>query len=148
MALAGRPPKTLDQLNRDGTFRADRHAARAAAPKATGRPTCPRSLAGDARKFWNAVVPELVANGTVKRLDTATVQAACETWALYRAAYEEAVADPLDKLARCAVASYLTLWERLSAKLGLSPTDRARLRCGADDGEDDPRLKLLDPDGE
>lgn len=145
MATAGRPPKPLEHHARDGTFRAHRHAGMAGV-KATGKPVCPRCLSGEARKFWTLVVPELTQNGTVKRLDTAAVQAACETWALYRAAYQEAIADPLDKAARCAVVSYLALWERLAAKLGLSPVDRARLR--ADDGgaDEDPRLKLLDPD--
>jgi hypothetical protein len=48
-------------------------------------------------------------------------------WGLYRAAVEKAAADPLDKLARCAVSSYLAAWHSLAAKLGLTPADRAKL---------------------
>lgn len=122
----GRPPKPKAAHILSGTFREDRHGG--AEPPATGVPERPRGLKGEARKLWDQVVPQLVANGTAKNLDTAALVACCDLWGKFRAASLAADADPTDRAARAAVIAYHSAWERTASKLGLTPADRARLR--------------------
>jgi phage terminase small subunit len=138
MGLRGPSPQTADSLKLSGAYRPDRHADRANIPAAAGVPTRPRDLKPAARAFWDAVVGDLVANGTAKRLDTSMLRAAAEFWGLYRAALKLAEKSPTEKNVRCAVTGYFAAWDRAATKLGLSPADRTRIRLILDTGSVKP----------
>src|SRR5262245_63957800 len=99
MGLRGPAPQSRTTLEARGSWRA---RGRVDPPGARGRPKRPRALAGDARKFWDAIVPGLVRFGVVGKLDAFALQACCELWGLYRRALAAAAADPADKNARVA----------------------------------------------
>src|SRR5262249_13419198 len=126
MGLRGPAPQSRATLEARGSWRAK---GRVDPPGAQGRPACPRSLSGDARAFWKAVVPGLVACGVAGRLAPFARRGAAEMWGRYRAVLAKAQAAPADKPARCAVAAYQSAWAGLAAKLGLTPADRARLQA-------------------
>jgi phage terminase small subunit len=124
----GRKPVPVETLKLHGTYRKGRHGERELAPEAVGAPVRPSHLTEEAAEFWEFVVAELVANGTVRRLDTMELTAAAEMWQLYRKTVALAKSDPLDKEIRVGVTAYLSAWESMAAKLGLNPADRQKLR--------------------
>jgi P27 family predicted phage terminase small subunit len=126
MGARGPAPESIETAKLHGTYRHSRHGNRRP-PKVGGRPRRPRALAGEARKFWDAVAPRLAAAGVVTVVDVHALQACAEMWARYRAASAACDADPTDKNARVAAVSYLQTWIGLAAKLGLTPADRQRL---------------------
>ena len=131
MGRRGPAPQSAAKLKLTGKYRKDRHAARGDAPAAAGAPKKPRHLKGEAAAHWKAVVPQLVANGSAKALDTAALVMLCEVWALYRYGMDRLAKEPelaLVKDTRCNVLAYMSGWEKLAAKLGLTPSDRQRLR--------------------
>src|SRR5262245_27980761 len=73
----GRPPTPTSLHKLRGTFRADRHGSRLSSA-GSGRPIRPRSLNGEARKHWEAVVPSLVKASVVEKLETPALTALCE----------------------------------------------------------------------
>jgi P27 family predicted phage terminase small subunit len=88
----------------------------------------PRNLRGEARKLWQSVVPLLEAAGILGSLDGAVLTALCESWALYRAAADVALADPLNVAARRAFEVYHKLFLSAASKCGLTLSDRQRLQ--------------------
>lgn len=128
MGRRGPAPKSAAELKIRGTFREDRHAEREAIPEAAGVPVKPASLKGEAGKHWDAVVPQLVANGTAKEIDTPALVALCKTWGRYVACDAKLDKKPEDKNLGVRAESYLRQWLALAAKLGLTPADRQRLR--------------------
>ena len=66
----GRPQKSVEALKFEGTYREDRHGSRArpdSPPIST--PTPSRELFGDAKKIWDAIVPDLVEDGMATKHD-------------------------------------------------------------------------------
>ena len=63
MAGKGRPKKPPELKILEGTFRADRDGDPSDQVQASGLPARPRGLKGEAKKFWDAVVPLLTAAG-------------------------------------------------------------------------------------
>jgi P27 family predicted phage terminase small subunit len=127
MGARGPAPKTVHELKLRGTYREDRHAARAIIPNPTGTPTKPKSLTGEASKFWDEIVPQLVEAGSVRRLDVKAIVVACEAWALYRKVLAKVNRYPFVKDYRMAYRAYHASLQESIRKLGLSPADRARL---------------------
>lgn len=125
----GRPRKSLSLHLHEGTYKPDRHDIRAATePAADGMPRCPRDLKGEARKFWERVVPQLVKMGIAKHPDRDALEQLSRLWAWWRAAAEEADADPTSQGIRMAVLGYSAEWARMAARFGLTPADRARIQ--------------------
>lgn len=141
MGSRGPAPQPVEKLKIAGQYRPSKHAGRAP-PAAAGKPAAatdvPQRLKKYVNAFWRLIVPELTSNGTAARLDSMAIQGAAEAWALYRLAVKDAAKDPMDKLSRCAFATYLAAWMALAAKLGLTPADRQRLRTDDDAGKPDP----------
>jgi P27 family predicted phage terminase small subunit len=142
MKRRGRHKKPVELKILEGTFRRDRDGD-PDAPVAGGEALMPKSLKGDARKFWQAYVPDLISRGLARTVDTPALTAMCEWWARYRR-----YAAALDKtranlkggqgiLTRCVMAS--KQFEGLATRFGLTPCDRAKLR--ADAGTVRPRVE-------
>ena len=138
MASKGRPRKSLDVKLFEGTYRPDRDGPATDGVCMTGTPERPAHLKGDGRGLWDQVVPRLVATGVAKAVDSATLTAMCEWWALYRrhmAALEKLpprLRGDLHEQRLNGMAS--TSWKafsQIAATFGLNPSDRAKLRIPA-----------------
>lgn len=124
-----------------GTFRPDRHVAKNDA--FGGTPDRPADLDDVGNAFWDVTVTALIAAGVAKRIDTAALWIMTEMWVLYRRAYAAALADPLDKTARCAVVSYRAAFDSLAARFGLTPSDRVRLDVVPMSDQTDPLEAMI-----
>jgi P27 family predicted phage terminase small subunit len=143
----GRKPKPTEAHKREGTFRQDRHAARAKA--AAGVPDAPMSLSAEAAKEWKRVVKLLAEAGLVAKLDRSALALYCQSWADYWAA--KAI---VEKEGWMAVGSTGNVIEHPAAKcmqrawaqclqaareFGLTPAARSSIKLGgtSKDGEGD-----------
>jgi P27 family predicted phage terminase small subunit len=130
-----------------------------------GEPVRPRGLPPEAKKFWDSIVPTLIAKRVVKRIDESALHSLCELWQTYRdltmmkektaaiisagpeqSGIELYMAAQRDYLA--IVAKSVTVskeWRSAAASFGLSPTDRAKLVCNMDNSVsvEDPTVKYL-----
>jgi phage terminase small subunit len=121
-------PKPTPDLKVHGGYRKDRHAARLDVVPPSGSPICPDDFTEQQKEIWQSVV-ELYANrDALGKIDTAELIALCETWGLYRQCVEAAKSSPIDKEIRCATVAYLTIFDRLASKFGLTPTARASIK--------------------
>lgn len=138
--MVGRPRKTISEVLRDQTFRADRHADRLRAAESNGPskpPTRPRSLKGEARKLWDVLVKELA--GVVGPRDAASLVMLCTSYAawLKTSAKLEELEPGTTEHARTtrALKGLFETYEKLAAKFGLDPISRERLPQLATTGE-------------
>lgn len=76
-------------------------------------------------------------------LDTAELMTLCDTWELLRAATVAAKRDPLDPHKRTAFVQYKAEFDRLGARFGLTPADRAKIRLPAETEGDDRESKYF-----
>lgn len=127
----GRPPKSIKLHELEGTYREDRHGARARSPQAPGMPIKPTRLKGDAAEMWEQITPTLVGLKAVGTIDTAMLISACDFWELYCKARRKASRSAHDKEVRCNVIAYHQEFLACVTKLGLSPTDRNRWKSDA-----------------
>jgi phage terminase small subunit len=130
--VRGRPRKSSSEKAIRGTSRPDRDSGSQDLPPATGTPIRPKTLSIAAAKFWNYIVPLLIKSGVVAEIDGPVLAKMCEwhaTGESLRAELGKFTGPSTDRY-RCVME--LTAaeknFERLSAKFGLSPTDRSRLR--------------------
>jgi phage terminase small subunit len=121
---SGRPRKSVEFKKAAGTYRQDRDGDEL---PVDGEPIRPRGLTKDERWLWDSVVLAYRGTGVLATIDTAALLSACELWSLYRSALAIVKLDPTDKEARIAVISYWTSFERAASRLGLNPSDRARM---------------------
>jgi len=134
--MRGRPrkPKALKVLQ--GTFRKDRDGDPASEVPAEGEPRKPTDLKEAASTFWDEIVPGLVAARIARACDTAALTVLCQWWDRYlrfSSALDE-IEEPKDKEARRLTIMTGIAWnqfERIAAKFGLTPADRARLKPDA-----------------
>lgn len=129
----GRPRKPLEQLQALGVFRPDRHLDRLNEPKATGEPIKPADMEAEASAMWDRCLPRLLAQKTVKEIDTELLASACELWSLYCKAKRLAYVDPTDKNIRGAVVAYWAAFNKAASQLGMTPADRAKLSVPPDE---------------
>jgi phage terminase small subunit len=113
-----------------GTYRAGRDKGRDGL-QAGGQPVKPESLTGDASRFWDDHVPELVRLGAVKKIDSPTLTCMCEWWSDLRAvATALAAVRPGTKRAiylQAMKVSAQKQFNTLAFRFGLSPLDRVRI---------------------
>lgn len=128
----GRPPKPPILHIAEGTHRRDRHGDPAEAVPSFGVPERPKRLTGEARKLWESVVPGLVSSGVATERDTYALAEMCEWYKRYRKAATQA-----DKIAATnpywadllrAAKTAWTEFDRVAARFGLTPADRAKLK--------------------
>src|SRR5262245_50780201 len=86
----GRPRKPADLLKLTGHFDAKRHANRGDVPQVGGKPEMPDFLDDGAKAVWADVVPQLVAAGIAKRIDSPALAVLCTALANYRKAIASA----------------------------------------------------------
>jgi P27 family predicted phage terminase small subunit len=144
--MAGRPPKPTRLKILQGNP-GKRPLNRAEPQPELGVPTRPEWLSPEAKREWSRVVPELARLGLIARIDRALIAAYCVAWGNY----VEALADikehgkyfvtdrgyegprPSVGIAAKAVEQML----QLSARFGLTPSDRGKLHL--------PEQKPADP---
>lgn len=137
MAGRGRPRKTQEQHDLDGTFRADRHGTRSVAG---GEPQQIIPLDGHAEQMWNLIVPQLVALGVAKAIDSFALCTLCRLAAQLNAIFEE---DETDEYKRSgAAAAVLKQVNVYLEKFGMTPIDRQKGHFG-DDKQDNPFALFL-----
>lgn len=120
--------KPTHDLKLHGGYRKDRHANRLDVVPPEGSPVCPAEFDAQQKEIWQSVIELYAKSDALGRVDSAELIALCETWGLYRAAVSLAKADPIDKEIRCATVAYLTMFDRLASKFGLTPTARASIK--------------------
>lgn len=129
----GRPRKPTAAKILDGTYRPDRDGSPEQVVSAAGSPEPPPELQGDALAFWRRVIPGLCERNCAAVCDASALAMMCEWWARYRR-YSEALDAmiPTDKgtyqmTVLCGIAT--TNFDKLAARFGLTPSDRAKLRA-------------------
>lgn len=144
----GRKRKPENILKLHGTFQKCRREKTVI--EADGAPACPVELKGEARKEWNRVVPSLDAVRILSKKDRAGLIALCQAWALYVKAEKDIEKNGLTvfcvngvkKNPACTVANEaFSRWNTLSAKFGLTPSDREKMPVGKKDAEN-PFIEL------
>ena len=134
--MRGRKRKPLEPRVVDGSYRADRHGPLESAVRPGGEPAPTRKLDGAAKRFWDDVVPQLVALNVATALDSEALTLAAEWHARYvaltveyEAASKKKLADILDRrrlLVMAAAASDRV--DKILARFGFTAADRARLQ--------------------
>lgn len=131
MGRRGPKPTPTEALKERGTFREDRHGNRADTISSSGDPVRPRDLDPAGRALWDRIIKEHKGRGILGAIDTTELVMLCRTYSLWSSAMAVAKDMPLDKEARCAVVAYGNLVDKLLAKFGGSPADRANLKIDA-----------------
>lgn len=129
MATRGRKPKPTKLHVIAGTYRADRHSARAGEPESTDTPKRPPKLTKREALLWE------------ERIETASWLGVHDSekaiaWVFMTVRLEKAKFD--------VQASTLAQWRALGSELGFDPAARARLGGVSDGGSDDPADKFFD----
>jgi len=137
-----RPRKPVELLKLDGTYRADRHSDRSD-NIAHGRPEPPEWLDDDALFAWEIITANFHPS-VLKATDTLTLAAACKWWSRWRRFDRQLDVPEVDPYKISVMAA--TAWkacEKCLSKLGLNPTDRAKLRAEPDEQTEDPKAKFF-----
>ena len=149
--MAGRPPKPTRLKLLQGN--PGKRVLPKAEPKpALGTPTRPAWLAPEAKREWARVVPELNRLGLLARIDRALITAYCQCWAMYVDATkdieengttfetEKGYQGPRPSVA--IAAKMIEKLNQLSAKFGLTPSDRAKMAM-PEPKDEDPFAEFL-----
>jgi P27 family predicted phage terminase small subunit len=132
MATRGRPRKPTELKLLHGTHREDRDGPLGSAVRLEGVPAMPGHLNDDAKAFWSAVVPGLVATRVAAACDAPVLGEMCVWWEVYRR-FSDHLQDTgaeEDGALRAMVNAKMAWkeFDRIAARFGLTPSDRARLR--------------------
>ena len=122
------PPKPHALHIAEGSFRKDRHGSPDEIVYADGDPSPVRKLTGEALKFWNRVVPDLVSMKVAATVDSDALTQMAECHALVLSAHEKVQENPIGRSERTSYLAYLAEWGRWAGRFGMTPSDRARLR--------------------
>jgi P27 family predicted phage terminase small subunit len=149
VATSGRKAKPVSQHKAEGTYRADRHGARAAQQAKAKPPTKlkpPAHLKGEARKMFVELVDRATAAGIeLQGADSYVVEGAALAISRARAAgaalaemkepfYDSRYGKSMHPAVKLEKASWEAAYKAL-AMMGFSPTDRERLSGKGDDGD-------------
>lgn len=141
--MAGRPPTPTADLKLHGTYREDRHGDRADVAGCVGQPVRPADLDEAGVELWDTIIAEHEKRGILGEIDTAALHMLCEHWSLWNRAKAMAKNDPIDKEIRCAVTGYAGVIQKLLAKFGGTPVDRAALKINnARGGKENPLVSF------
>jgi len=88
-------------------------------PKATGTPTCPRFLKGEARTEWRRQIKELSAMGVLASCDRTKLAGFCISWQKLVEAYERNDDITIDKM--------LKQVRAFGGDFGMDPSSRSRI---------------------
>lgn len=131
----GRPRKPTKLLKEKGTFRADRHAARADLGPLDGAPVRPAGLTHEEAKAWDMIVAGLPV-GILAGVDSLALESCCKVYAASMVAYSTGDLVSFVKLdaAFC----------RWCSRFGITPTDRAKLNAPEKKEDETNPFKILD----
>ena len=120
----GRPRKPTEILKLQGALEKNkkRYAGRGNEPKPTGTPRMSVKLDGEAKEIWDRVVPQLTELGVATELDSDELTAMCLWWSEFHRWRTGQATGRETKMA----AAYKN-FRTISAKFGLTPSDRANL---------------------
>jgi phage terminase small subunit len=131
------PEATTVKLDR-GTFRPDRDGGRFDAVPVSGAPIRPSDIGTDGAALWDDIIAMHAARKTLGRVDSSSLAQLCRTWDVCQAAFAIVKTNPTDKDSRCSYLGYLAACDKLGAKFGWTPGDRANLKLGG--GEQKPSV--------
>ncbi len=143
----GRPRKSIEEHILNGTYRKDRHGPIEPADLPAPFPSKPKSLPVSAGAVWDRLAAVL--NGVAKARDVPTLEDLCrwidraERINVVLSAMDPAETGYVKALTGAAIATDKIL--QLSARFGISPADRAKLRSDTSSGPPKPKVKVRTP---
>lgn len=140
---SGRRTSTPSAMTR---WRRKEKAKSISAATVPGVPPLPKKLAGEAALMWPLLIGQLQAAGILSELDGPALRACCECWGLYCSAIENCKADPKDTDAANNLGKFQKAFEAWVSRLGLSPTDRARITAPQSASNDFERFLASRPE--
>ena len=151
--MRGRPPKPIERHKLEGTHRPDRQGEGVAAP--AGRPEPTIALGQYAQEMWDRLIPVLESMGVLTLADGQLCTAFCVNYGKWRSCEEHIEAEGMWQVDdRGKVSKHPAVlvakesderMEKLGAKMGLSPSERARLKVGSDNVGDAFAAKAFAP---
>jgi P27 family predicted phage terminase small subunit len=132
----GRPRKPKKLKQAQGTYRKDRDLELDTVEAPAGAPPCPPSLSSEAKKVWNEVVPELLAVGTLSKVDGGVLESYCRAFAQARKLDEKSNGTPVVNTpfgpkvhpAIAVLTKLLPVVEKLAFSLGLHYAARSKVK--------------------
>jgi phage terminase small subunit len=106
--------------------------------EAHGTPRRPARMSKEAGWLWNLVVQNWMGE-----LDTAELMTLCDTWELLRAATRKAKRDPCNPELRNSFVRYKGEFDKLAARFGMTPADRAKIRIPSEEKADNKEGKYF-----
>lgn len=131
------PPKPVELLKLQGTYRKDRHGERDGLAQPEGHVQQPSNLDSPGLRMWAVISEKVAPCGFLTAADQPIVDLCCRLWGLLQQAMACAQSDPMDKDARASVVAYTSQWMACAGKLGLSPADRVKLAPATAKKKDD-----------
>ena len=77
---SGRRPKTVNELQQDGTYRKDRHEGRNSPEPTSGRPEPPAELDNLGQQTWDRMLWAFEDMGMLAKVDAEALYAYCRLW--------------------------------------------------------------------
>lgn len=103
----------------------------------TKAPPAPSYLTSHAKAEWKRVMPVLIARGMIIKADLAGVESYCTAAGAVRQIGEILNSQPVPDLRLGGLQiRYAQMARQFAAEYGLTPTSRARMGAGGDDGGD------------
>lgn len=138
--MPGRPRKPTLLLALKGTRRADRHADRSDDTPSTGIPEKPKWLNAEAGRMWEHLTTDGEYKQAITQVHLPMLAVFCDLWSQYVASARRPRKGeaPKPRLS----ASEIAVMTNIGSKLGLTPSDRARLHIPKTAKDDNPWAKL------
>lgn len=126
--MKGRPSIPFDRRVFEGTARSDRYGTADEQPKADGKPTPPPDLSPGARAVWDSLLPQIAS--WVRAADSLELGRFCQWYAWHLTVCEKINASKKGGTLHQRSWAERT-WvqcDKIAARFGLTPSDRAKLR--------------------
>ena len=142
-----RPPKSVEQHKRDGTYQPCRHANRADSTPSPGTPEMPSGLTDRQRTLWHAVATYLPP-GVVGAIDETALRDLVRVYGVYDTLLESLEKNPGDsKLLSDVTKAHAMFWST-GKQYGLTPESRAKIKLLPDvpkkSDKEDPVKRVQD----
>lgn len=144
---AGRPPKPTAMHKRDGTFRVDRHAERAANSGVyEGFPDMPDDLELAEQVVWVRIVGAMPRK-ILKSADTFALATACKWWVkhevLLKQSWEYQHDPDLSEQFEKRAAKAWSICDRIFCRFGMTPADREKVKTSSEGETRETKLSRL-----
>lgn len=152
----GRPPKSTEEHQKNGTYRPSRHDGRGLTLEPVERLPPPPSLSDRAADKWNEIVPAMVSAGLVSIVDAVMLKDAFTSYDIAQDCLDEvngyesygAYLRALDKTRQMNLLDvykeHMDRFHKFMMKFGETPEARMKMRVHQkDDSEDDDLLSQI-----